>query len=137
MESTNGYYSIVERLALILRNRFPSIPVYISDKEIKAKSIYIRIFPLSQDLVSTSSLSRLYEYNFEIVLYYTIVNTKETDYKYYLKYSDMLESIVFENRNNDIWFDGSIPSIAINSEESNNDSILTTTLSFNCKHSIN
>ena len=133
----SGYSSITEQLVKILRSNFQSIPVYISNQEIKNKNISIRVFPISQDLISTSSNSRLYEYNFEIVLYFMAVNAKDSVYKNYLEYSDRLESIIFGVRNyKQFWFDGNISNISIDSEDIDNDNILTTTISFNCKYSI-
>lgn len=133
----SGYSSITEQLVKILRSNFQSIPVYISNQEVKNKNISIRVFPISQDLISTSSNSRLYEYNFEIVLYYMAVNAKDSVYKNYLEYSDRLESIIFGVRNyKQFWFDGNISNISIDSEDIDNDNILTTTISFNCKYSI-
>jgi hypothetical protein len=133
----SGYSSITEQLVKILRSNFQSIPVYISNQEVKNKNISIRVFPVSQDLISTSSNSRLYEYNFEIVLYYMAVNAKDSVYKNYLEYSDKLESIIFRVRNyKQVWFDGNISNISIDSEDIDNDNILTTTISFNCKYSI-
>jgi hypothetical protein len=133
----SGYSSITEQLVKILRSNFQSIPVYISNQEVKNKNISIRVFPISQDLISTSSNSRLYEYNFEIVLYYMAVNAKDSVYKNYLEYSDKLESIIFRVRNyKQVWFDGNISNISIDSEDIDNDNILTTTISFNCKYSI-
>ena len=133
----SGYSLITEQLVKILRSNFQSIPVYISNQEVKNKNISIRVFPISQDLISTSSNSRLYEYNFEIVLYYMAVNAKDSVYKNYLEYSDRLESIIFGVRNyKQFWFDGNISNISIDSEDIDNDNILTTTISFNCKYSI-
>ncbi len=133
----SGYSLITEQLVKILRSNFQSIPVYISNQEVKNKNISIRVFPISQDLISTSSNSRLYEYNFEIVLYFMAVNAKDSVYKNYLEYSDRLESIIFEVRNyKKFWFDGNISNISIDSEDIDNDNILTTTISFNCKYSI-
>ena len=133
----SGYSSITEQLVKILRSNFQSIPVYISNQEVKNKNISIRVFPISQDLISTSSNSRLYEYNFEIVLYYMAVNAKDSVYKNYLEYADRLESIIFGVRYyKQFWFDGNISNISIDSEDIDNDNILTTTISFNCKYSI-
>ena len=132
-----SHYAILRELSSTLRSKLGNIPVYVSDKEIKNKNVNVRIFPLSQDLISHSHSSRLYEYSFEIILYYTIANVNEGDYQNYLDFSDRLENTIFNSRNNKVWFDGVLSSITINSEESANDNILTTTLSFNCKHSIN
>jgi hypothetical protein len=65
------------------------------------------------------------------------VNAKDSVYKNYLEYSDRLESIIFRVRNyKQVWFDGNISNISIDSEDIDNDNILTTTISFNCKYSI-
>jgi hypothetical protein len=135
-QSKNNWQNILDKIKSIIRKEFKSIPVVLSSKEVKNKNISIRIFPLSQKLVSHSHSSRLYEYTFEIVLYYSITNPSESDYKYYLNYSERLESIIFKNRNTDNWFDGIVPDIIINSEDSDSPDILTTKISFDCKHSI-
>ena len=132
-----SYDSIVKDLIRIIRKEFKSIPVVLSNVESKNKSISIRVFPLSQELVSHSHSSRLYLYSFEIVLQYTIANPNEGSYKNYLNYSDKLEKIIFINRNTEKWFDGLISNITINSGDSINLDVLTTRFSFNCKHSIN
>ena len=135
--STGSYDGILKNLVSFIRKSFKSIPVIISNVESKNKSISIRVFPLSQDLVSQSSSSRLYEYSFEIVLYYTIANPNEGDYKNYLNYSDKIENVLFFHRTSEEWFDGVVSNITVNSGDSTNLDVLTTRFSFNCKHSIN
>lgn len=94
---TNNWKNILDKLQSILRTEFKnSLPVYVGENE-KAGSQYLRLEPVSSELVENNVNSELREFSIDFFLYFGDKSDSRTKLDAILRIVSRVEALIHGN----------------------------------------
>ncbi len=95
---TNNFKNILDKLRNILRTEFKgAVPVYIGHESVQAGTQFIRLDPLSSELVEYTVNGELREYTINMYYYFLDKNIKKSSLDHVLRYVSRTEALIHDN----------------------------------------
>ena len=95
---TNNWKNILDQLRSIFRTEYKnSVPVYIGSEDANAGSQYIRLEPVSSDLIDYMVTSETREFTINIYYVFSGANVKKTALDHILRFVSRTEALVHDN----------------------------------------
>ena len=95
---TNNFTNILDKLRNILRTEFKgAVPVYIGHESVQAGTQFIRLDPLSSELVEYTVNGELREYTINMYYYFLDKNIKKSSLDHVLRYVSRTEALIHDN----------------------------------------
>ena len=95
---TNNFKNILDKLRNILRTEFKgAVPVYIGHESVQAGTQFIRLYPLSSELVEYTVNGELREYTINMYYYFLDKNIKKSSLDHVLRYVSRTEALIHDN----------------------------------------
>ena len=95
---TNNWKNILDKLQSVLRTEFKNtLPVYVGETNVKAGSQYLRLDPVSSDLVEYNVTSETREFSINMFLYFADKSESRTKLDAILRLVSRIESLIVDN----------------------------------------
>ena len=134
---TNNWKNILDKLESAIRVEFKNtLPTYRGFDNDPAGSQYLRLVPISSDLLEYNATSETREFSINMMLYFKSANIKQTALDSVLRLVSRLESLIIDNitmtlSDNSRLFNCRVESTTFNSEDSEEMIVM---LNYKCMH---
>ena len=134
---TNNWKNILDKLESTIRVEFKNtLPTYRGFDNDPAGSQYLRLVPISSDLLEYNATSETREFSINMMLYFKSANIKQTALDSVLRLVSRLESLIIDNitmtlSDNSRLFNCRVESTTFNSEDSEEMIVI---LNYKCMH---
>ena len=95
---TNNWKNILDKLQSVIRAEFKNtLPTYRGFDNEPTGSQYLRLIPISSDLLEYNATSETREFSINMMLHFKSANIKETALDHILRLVSRLESLIVDN----------------------------------------
>mgnify|MGYP003120075617 CR=1 FL=1 len=95
---TNNFKNILDQLRKVLRDEFKgTLPVYIGHEQKEQGSQYLRLEPMTSELIEFTVSAEMRQYQIDMYYYFADPNVNKTSLDHVLRYVSRLEALIHDN----------------------------------------